>query len=205
MAPLVVVAIYMIAYFFYAGVSIDTTGPVYYVALAPLLAAIIASNMVDLHDALRDLGALRRLVPAMLIGQSVAAVLVLWPPELLQLARAADDSARCETLVEVAGVERGVVFVELGAPKPAMSWTNRAPFTLPPFDAPLLFAPSQGPAEDAKTVATFALDRPVYLAKCVHETDPSLLKYDPDRNLVGPLEGADFSGARSPPVSPLYW
>jgi hypothetical protein len=205
MAPLVVVAIYVIAYFFYAGVSIDTTGPVYYVALAPLLLAAIATNMVDLHDALRDVSRLRRLVPAMLIGQSVAAVIVLWPPELLQLARAADDSARCDALIEVAGVERGLVFVELGAPKPAMSWTNRAPLALPPFDAPVLFAPSQGPAEDVKTVATFAGDRPIYLAKCVHENDPALLKYDPDRNLVGPLEGADFSGVRSPPVSPLYW
>jgi hypothetical protein len=204
MAPLVVVAVYVLAYFFYAASSINPTGPVYYVALAPVLIAAIATSAVDLHDWLRQTGK-ERLIAALLVGQGIAALLIFWPPELLQLARGADDSAKCDALAEVAGIDSGLVFVDIGFKKPAMSWTSRPPFALPPFDAPLLFAPSKGPAEDAKTAAKFAGDRPVYFASCVHEDDPSLLKYDPAHERTAPLEGADFSVLRTPPASSVYW
>jgi hypothetical protein len=204
MAPLVVVAVYVVAYFFYAASSINPTGPVYYVALAPVLIAIIATNALDLFDRLRQTGK-ERLVPALLVGQSVAALLIFWPPELLQLARGAEDSAKCEALVQLAGVDSGLVFVEIGFKKPAMSWTSRPPFALPPFDAPVLFAPSKGPAEDAKTASRFAGDRPIYFATCIHEDDPNLVTYDPARERMTPLEGADFSALRTPPASAVYW
>jgi len=204
MTPLVVIAVYVIAYFFYAASSINPTGPVYYVALAPLLIASIATHAVDLYDALRQ-GGKERLIPALLIGQSAAAILIFWPPELLQLARGADDSAKCDALVEVAGIDTGFVFVDITLRKPAMSWTSRPPFALPPFDAPLLFAASKGPAEDAKTAAKFAGERPIYFASCIHEDDPSLLKYDPAEERKVPIENADFSVLRTPPASSVYW
>jgi hypothetical protein len=204
MAPLVVIAVYVVAYFFYAASSINPTGPVYYVALAPLLIATIAASAVNLHDALRQT-AIERLIPAVLVGQSVAAILIFWPPELLQLARGADDSAKCDALVEAAGIDTGLVFVDTTVKKPAMSWTSRPPFSLPPFDAPLLFAPSKGSAEDAKTASKFAGSRPVYFATCVHEDDPNLVQYDPALERTTPLEGIDFSVLRTPQASSVYW
>jgi hypothetical protein len=204
MAPLVVVAVYVASYFFYAASSITPTGPVYYVALAPLLIALIATYAVELFDWLRQTGK-ERLIPAVLIGQGVAALLIFWPPELLQLARGADDSAKCDALAQVAGIDSGLVFVDIGFKKPAMSWTSRPPFALPPFDAPLLFAPSKGAVEDAKTASRFAGDRPLYFASCIHEDEPTLLSYDPAHERTTPLEGADFSVLRSPPASSVYW
>jgi hypothetical protein len=138
-----------------------------------------------------------------MIAQFVAALVVFWPPQLVQLSRAADDSSRCDLLVEAAGLESGLVFVEFSK-KPSRSWTGHPPLSLPPFDAPLLFAPAKGPEEDAKTVATFAGQRPVFLAKCVHENEPALLSYNPKEQQVLPL-GADFSALRSPAASTLFW
>jgi hypothetical protein len=173
-------------YFFYAGSSIDPTGPVYYLPLMPLLIAWTAMVAVDL-DA--TAAWLRRAVPTFLCAQGVAALLVFWPAQVRSLMRDIDHATECETMIDEAGIKRGLVFaVTLPAYRELSSWHRLPPLTEPPFDAPVLWARPFGTADDLITVKRFAGDRPVFLATCFG-LDPTLNRYDPEHKIVRSLDG----------------
>jgi hypothetical protein len=204
-APLVPVAVYSVAYFFYAASSIDPTGPVYYLALTPLLLAWIAMAAMDLHDAVAKIGRERpppgftRLVPALLGAQALAATVVFWPSQIVYLYGDVTQASSCETAIDDAGVKRGLVFTVLNPPKgsvlgvqPSMTtWYRRPPLPWPPFDEPLLYARTLGFERDAQTVQRFAGDRPVYLEKCLMAGEQKVMRYDPSRHTVAKTDGSD--------------
>ncbi len=205
-APLVPVGIYSVAYFFYAASSIDPTGPIYYLALTPLLLAWIAMAAMALHDAVvtigreRSSGRFARLVPALLCAQALAAVAIFWPAQVAYLYGDVTQASSCETLLQASGVERGLVFAMLtppkestptGLPPSTTTWYRRPPLSWPPFDAPILYARVLGFDRDAQTVRRFAGDRPVYLEKCLMAGEQRLLRYDPARHTVAKMNGTD--------------
>lgn len=193
-APAVPALVVGIGYFFYAASSIDPTGPVYYLALTPLLLAWAAVTAVDLHDGAGEaFGAsrpwARRALPAFLIAQAAAAIVVFWPAQVGHLLRNADQSADCETTLQQAGIERALVFtVTLPPERQLNSWHRAPPLTEPPFDAPVLWARPRGFAEDARAIARFAGDRRVVLETCFGRM-PSVLAYDPTRRTLTSLDG----------------
>jgi hypothetical protein len=186
-APGAIVLVYAGAYFLYASASILTTGPVYYDALMPVMAGWIALSAITWHERVRSQPWARRLVPSFLVAQAVAALIVFWPPELLEVANAASSASACERVAERRGVSRAMIFVG-GGGKSLASWTSWPPQSLPTLDDPILFANSRGPAEDAGAAARYANGRPLYLAHCVQEASPTLARYDPVTDPADPLE-----------------
>jgi hypothetical protein len=205
LAPLVPATLYAAAYFFYAASSIDPTGPVYYLALVPLLLAWIAVVAMSLHDALsnarRDAPSteLRRLVPALLCAQAVAAAFVFWPAQVAYLSGDVKQASDCESFVQTAGIERGLIFTVTwppkhsvqGVPPQTTTWYRRPPLEWPPFDAPVLYARPLGFERDAQTVRQFAGDRPVYMEKCFLAGVHRLWRYSPERHTLAALDGSD--------------
>ncbi len=205
-APLVPVGLYAVAYFFYAASSIDPTGPVYYLALTPLLLAWIAMAAMALHDAVVTMGReaprarLSRLLPALLCAQALAAAAIFWPSQVAYLYGDVTQASSCETLLKSLGVERGLVFVmfnppkettPIGLPVSTTTWYRRPPLSWPPFEEPILYARILGFDRDAQTVRRFAGDRPVYLEKCLMAGEPRLLRYDPARHTIAKMDGTD--------------
>jgi hypothetical protein len=203
LAPLVPALFYVAAYFVYAGAPIDPTGPVYYLALAPLLLAWIAVVAVDLHDLCRG-AALRRLVPAMVCAQALAALVIFWPAQIAYLRDDVTQAEDCEVTVEKAGIARGLVFVLTGPLwRGTSTWHRRPPFEPPPFDRPLLFAGGRGLAADLAAMHRFAEGRPVYLEHCFSAEKASVLRYDPERHTVSSLDGSDVRTLEpAPPERP---
>jgi hypothetical protein len=187
-APAVIVLVYAVAYFLYASASILTTGPVYYDALMPVLTGWIALCAITWHEQLRSHSWGRRLIPAFLVAQAATALVVFWPAELREVANAAKSSSACERLADRHGLSSAMIFVR-GAGTSRASWTLWPPLAAPTLDDPILFATSQGPAEDAGAAARYANGRPLYLARCVQEASTSLDRYDPVTNRVEPLDG----------------
>jgi hypothetical protein len=167
------------AYLVYTSAPIQTTGPVYFDALVPVLAGCAALGVVRLHDAVRARESLRTGVPAFVLAQLVGAFAIFWPPALLELKRSADDSAACDDLA--AGLdrrERAVVFVA-GAGWAHRSWTYWKPMPSPTFDDRILFANMDGVADDTALLARYGPDRTTYLAHCVAEAHPKIERFDP--------------------------
>jgi hypothetical protein len=191
--PAVIVLVYAVAYFLYPGASILTTGPIYYDAIMPVMAGWIALSALTWHERVRSRPWGRGLVPAFLLAQAVAALVVFWPPELMEIANARKSASACERLPEQHGISRALIFVRGGAEAPA-SWTYWPPLPLPNLDDPILFAASRGHAADAAAAARYANGRPVYIARCVQEASPSLATYEPVTDRVAPLDGTSPGG-----------
>ncbi len=205
LAPLVVVMVYAVGYFFYAGASIDPTGPVYYLGLTPVLLGWIAMVAVELHDLCRAT-ALRRLVPAFMCAQGLAAIAVFWPAEISYLLHDVMQAEDCEATARAAGVDRGLIFALTGPRWEKMtSWHRQPPLKLPPFDAPLLFARGRGLTRDLAAVRRFAGDRPVYLERCFCPDRSTVLRYDPERRVVSALDGRDERALEKAPGNAPPW
>lgn len=197
LAPAIPAGIYAALYFFYAASSIDSTGPVYYLGLMPILVGWVAMGAVGLHDLVRDRAENRRLVPAFLAAQAAAAIVVFWPAQVSYLLDDVRQAWDCEALVEESGIKRGLIFAMSGPPNgdgvppEATTWHRKPPLPWPPFDAPILYGRAMGFAHDAKAAARFAGDRPVYLERCMVSGARSILRYDPARGTVAALDGTD--------------
>jgi hypothetical protein len=182
-----IVGVYYVAYFFYAAASITTTGPVYFDALVPVLAGAAAIATTKLHDAVKLRAGFNRLVPALVLGQLVAGFVFFWPPALLELGRAASDSAACDELASRLDPHRpALVFV--APPDTYASWTFWKPMPSPTLDDRVLFAKTGGPATDAAVAASVSPDRSVYFARCVAAPEPKIERYDPASGRVAPLD-----------------
>jgi hypothetical protein len=194
-APALPVALYVVGYFLYMGASIDSTGPVYYLSLAPVLIGWAAMGATGLHDTLRERVPLARLVPGFLCAQAVTAAVVFWPAQINYLLDDVGQAKSCEDMVEAAGVTRGLVFAFTDPangvlPRDASTWYRRPPLSFPPFDAPILYAQPTGRAGDASTMERFAGDRPVFLEWCWMARPNGLRRYDPRRGAYWSLDGS---------------
>lgn len=186
MAPLAPLAVYVVAYFFYAGASIYPTGPVYYDALVPLFAAWIAFGVLELHESLRD-GAWRRLAAALVGAERVAALVVFFPPVLREAARTSEESARCESIVAEHHIERALVFVGPNGNGPYGTWINYPPLPSPDLGDAVLY-PRVGSRRYNMAIAErFGQARPSYLVKCLGEA-ASITTFDPATGAARPLE-----------------
>jgi hypothetical protein len=182
--PGVIVLVYLAAYFLYASASILTTGPVYYDALLPVLTGWIALSAITWHERVRSRPWGRRVVPAFLLAQA-AALVVFWPPALMEIANAGKSASACERLAGQHNLSRALIFVRAGGSSPA-SWTCWHPLSLPSVDDPILFVASRGRADDAAVASRYANGRPVYAAHCIDEASPSLVPYDPATDRAPP-------------------
>ncbi len=140
-APAIPIGLYAAGYFLYAGSSVQTTGPVYYLALMPLLLGWIALLAVHAHDELRTaLPRLRWAVPALILSQWVAALIVFWPTAWGELAHAGRDAGACDDLARAYKIHNAIVFVSSNPSSvPAASWTYWPPLPSPTFDDDVLF------------------------------------------------------------------
>jgi hypothetical protein len=173
-----VTAVYYAAYFFYASASTQTTGPVYFDALVPVLVSAVAVATVRTHDLFAAAEPLRRAVPAFVLAQVVGAFLLFWPPAALEVGRAAQDSSACDDLASgLDASERALVFVAPGIEY--RSLTNWQPMASPTFDDRILFPRAGGPEKDRAVFAQFGAGRQSYLAHCVGEPKPRIERYDP--------------------------
>ncbi len=179
-------AVYYGAYLLYASAPIQTTGPVYFDALVPLLAAAAAVGATRLHDAVGAHAQLRRMVPALVVAQMVAAFAIFWPPALTELRTAANDSGACDDLVAATldPNERALVFVAAG--NAHRSWTYWKPMPSPTLDDRVLFANIDGPEADTALAQRYG-DRHVYYSRCVAEPHPRLERFDPHTGRTSPL------------------
>jgi hypothetical protein len=178
LAAILVVAVYGVAYFFYAGSPVYTTGPVYYVALVPVLAALVAVSASHVHGKLVALDGYARAVPAFLAAHVLAAILVFCPSALLELSSASADAANCDLAgARVAVNGPAMVFVDIER-VPQRSWTGWPPMPSPRFDDHVLFPRTQGPVIDALVFARFGAGRSAYYSTCWHGS-PFVLRYDP--------------------------
>ncbi len=193
LAPGVPLAVHALFYFFYTGTPIDLTGPVYYVAIAPILLGWLAMVALELHDRLRATPGLGRLVPAFLVAQAGAALLAFWPAQVGELYTSKVQASSCETALEDLGIRRGLVFMRSvhGEHEPIRTYHHRPPIAIPPFDAPLLFARTLGPSQDVKTALRFAGDRPIFFQRCLFSLEPAVFRYDPSRGIISALDGSD--------------
>ncbi len=200
--PLVPILVHATLYFFYAAASIAPTGPVYYLSVTPVLFAWLAIVALEAHDRLASYPSLRRAVPAALLGQAAAALVVFWPPQLLALARDVGQASSCEAMVRAAGIDRGLVFATSAGGRPGPvdveSWSQWPPLSTPPFDQPVLYARLLGPALDRRTAQTFGGDRPIYLERCLSSSDPGLFRYDPVREVIANLDGTGETSVAGP-------
>ena len=172
------VALYFAAYFAYASASITTTGPIYFEALVPVLAACAASAVIDAHDAAKDHAAFVRLVPALVIAQLAAAFVFFWPSALLEVGRAARDSSACDDLAATLDSSRPALVFVVPADVYA-SWTFWQPMASPTLDDRILFTRAGADARDAQIVGLFGSGRDVYLAHCVAAPEPRIERYAP--------------------------
>ena len=191
-APAIPIGLYAVGYFLYAGSSVHTTGPVYYVASMPLLLGWIALLAVHVHDELRTaLPHLRRAVPAIMLGQWVAALIVFWPTAWGELAHAGRDAGACVDLAHEHKLHNALVFVNPhGGAAQAASWTFWPPLPSPTFDDDVLFPRHESSAKDLAVVARYGAGRGVYAANCIRawDWDRWLKNYDPATGVVTPLE-----------------
>jgi hypothetical protein len=179
LGPVAPVLVYVVGYFLYAGAPIVTSGPVYYVALVPVLNAWIALALVAAYDRFTVPTGLRRLIVAFVPAQVLAGLVIFWPPALREMNLQAESASQCETLVQESNLGRALVFVApgLGAQR---SWAGWPPMPSPEFDDEVLY-PRQGDTveEDAAVVRRFGEGRAVHLALCSRVRAPMLIDYDP--------------------------
>ena len=171
---------YMGAYFFYAAVPIYTTGPVYFDALIPVVAAWVALAAVRLHATLGPLttGAHRRTVPALFAAQAVAAALVFWPTALGELGVAAADSGAARRSPAPSTTARRCSSSSTAA-RSTLPGRSGGRSRLPVSTTASLFPAESGAAADSAVAARFGSGRATYLAHCVDEPSPSIEHFDP--------------------------
>ncbi len=181
-------AVYYAAYFVYASASITTTGPVYFDALVPVLAACAAIATVEAHDALRVDPRFGRLVPAFAAANVCAAAVFFWPPAVLEVGRAAKDASACDDLASTLDPARPALVFVAPAERYA-SWTFWPPMPSPALDDRVLFARTHGsgPEGDARIAARFGAGRSIYLAHCVAAPEPRVERYDPGTGASTPV------------------
>lgn len=188
-AALFVCAFYTTAYFFYCGASVTQTGPIYYDALMPVLATAIAIAAVDLHEIVVEAKPeWRRLVPALLVAQTIAGLVVLWPSQLAEMFRLRGSAASCEELVASHNIKKALVFVRGDRPVHD-SWVAHPPLPHPKLDDDVLFVKLR-PFQDTNMAVAkaYAKGRPIYLAVCIHTPEQhSLAEYDPATQATKPL------------------
>jgi hypothetical protein len=183
-----VTLLYFAAYFFYASASTQTTGPVYFDALVPVLGGAAAIATVQTHDLILDREQLRRMIPALAVAQVGGALLLFWPPALLEVGRAAQDSATCDELARgLDPAERALVFVAPGVQYTSL--TDWQPMPSPTFDDRILFPRAGGAEKDGAVLAAFGAGRTTYLAHCVGEPKPKIERYDPATGRLWPIAG----------------
>ena len=189
-APAIPIGLYAAGYFFYASSSIQTTGPVYYLALMPLLLGWIAVLAVHLHRELAPaIPRLRRAVPAIIVSQWVAALIVFWPSAWGELALAGRDASACDDLARTHRLHNAIVFVDRSTgTERAASWTAWQPLPSPTFDDDVLFPRHESAPKDRAVVARYGAGRGVYIGNCVQVRDPWLKRYDPTTGTVTPLD-----------------
>jgi hypothetical protein len=185
-APAVLVGLYGLAYFFYAGLSIGAA-PFYYDALLPVLAAWLAVVSVAAHDRLRQQVTARRIVPAFLIAQTIAALLVFWPSVLGETARAGVASSQCERLT--AGLAPALVFVDPPQLDHVSTWAEWPPLPSPTFDDPVLFPRVGSRVSDRRVAKRFGAGRRIYHAACL-DVAVRLENYDPASGTTWPMREA---------------
>lgn len=187
LGPVAPVLVYVVAYFVYAGAPIVTSGPVYYVALVPVLNAWMALALVAAYDRFTVPSGFKRLVVAFVPAQALAGMAIFWPPALREMNLQAESASQCETLVQESNLGRALVFVApgLGAPR---SWAGWPPLPSPGFDDQVLY-PRQGDTveEDAAVVRRFGEGRTVHLALCSRVRAPMLIDYDPVAGVASDL------------------
>ncbi|MBI5533686.1 MAG: glycosyltransferase family 39 protein [Deltaproteobacteria bacterium] len=185
-APATLVVLYSSGYFLFGGWSVLHTGPVYYNALVPVLAALVAMAAVDAHGSLKRWAPTRRVVPGFLVVQVAASIVFFWPTQALEVARASQAAHRCEELTERSQLNRALVFVMEGN-EAHDSWVHQAPLPGPGFDDPILYArfphylpqDEESPLRFARWVAAeFGRDRETFLALCLKTSKPALARYD---------------------------
>jgi hypothetical protein len=188
-AALLMCVVYTLAYFFYCGASLTQTGPVYFDALVPVIAGGVGVAAVDLHDAAKKTAAWRRLVPSVLVAQTIAGLIVFWPAQIAELLRLRASAASCEDLVANHHIGKALVFVRADRPRPD-SWVAHPPMARPGLSDDVLFVRQRPFADDnARAAAAYARGRPVYLAVCIHAAEPpSLQHYDPATRKTTPIE-----------------
>ena len=180
--PVTLTLAYLAAYFFYASTCIDTTGPIYYVALLPVIACALACGLVALRDAASS--ELSRFVPGALVCVLGVALVTFWPSELLDLSRAADQAGMCQTVVAKEKIHRALVFVRAPT-RQIPTWAQWPPFPHPDLQDPVLFARAASPDKDAQVVRDYARGRPVYMASCIGVARSGLISYDPQTATIG--------------------
>ena len=151
--PLTLALAYFTGYFFYASTCIDTTGPVYYVALVPVIACALASGLVALRDTAPT--QLTGFIPGAVVCILGVAAVTFWPPELLDFTRAADQAGMCRTVVAKEGLRRALVFVRRPT-REITNWAQSPPFPHPDLRDPVLFARAASLAKDAQVVRDYA-------------------------------------------------
>jgi hypothetical protein len=157
------------------------SGPVYFVALMPVVLVWIAVVAVRVHD---GTGPAQHRAPAMWLAQFVAALLFFWPTLALESMRSGVQSSMCQDLVQSSAVDRALVFAVSG--DSYHSWQS-VPMASPRLDDPVLFTRGGPPAWNQKVARVFGQDRQVLLARCVREWRPELLHYDPASGRLRPF------------------
>lgn len=174
-APLLLAGTYLLGYFFFAGWSVTSVGPVYFGALIPALTATLGVAAARLHRALAG----RASVPAALAALLASAAVLFWPTQIQEGERVGRASGACTRLVQRAGLERALVFVQpMGAPS-IHSWAFQPPLPSPDFDDAVLFAFARGVEADRRVAQHYGAGRPIFLTRCVQEPDAVLYRYDP--------------------------
>ena len=171
--------VYFGAYLVYTAAPIQTTGPIYFDALVPVLAAAAAVGAARVHDAIEDREALRRAVPAFAVAHVVAALAIFWPTAANELRAAAKDSGACDDVARrtLAPHERAIIFVTSGGTH--RSWTYWKPMPSPTLDDRILFSNIDGPAADTALVEHYGPGRSVYTSRCIGEPHPTIERFDP--------------------------
>jgi hypothetical protein len=152
-----------------------------------VLAGCAAIGAAHVHDAVKAHDSLRRLVPALVAAQLVAALVIFWPSALLELKTAAADSGACDDLAARTLDPRAPALVFVTSGGAHRSWTYWKPMPSPTFDDRVLFANMDGPADDSALAAHFGSGRATYLARCVAEPNPRIERFDPKTGRTWPV------------------
>jgi hypothetical protein len=183
------VFVYFGAYLLYASAPIQTTGPVYFDAIVPVLAGCAALGVAHVHDALGQRASLDRIVPALVVAQMVGAAAIFWPPALGELRREVKDSSACDDLASTLDPKAPAMVFVAGPGPSHRSWTYWKPMPSPTFDDRLLFANVDGVADDTALMAKYGAGRAAYLAHCIAEPSPRIERFDPVTQRASPLAG----------------